>query len=47
MYGGALFHACTEDRTRAMTEMLDICLHKNDVDGYTYNDANTLLMQIK
>ena len=47
MYGGALFRVRTEARTRVLTEMLEIRLHKNEVGGYTYNDANTLLTQIK
>ena len=47
MDGGALFRARTEARTRVLTEMLEICLHKNNVGGYTYNDANLLFTQIE
>ena len=47
MDGGALFRVCTEARTRVLTEMSEIRLHKNEVVGYAYNDANTLLTQIK
>ena len=46
MDGGALFRVRTEARTRVLTEMSEICLHKNKVGGYAYNDANTLLTQI-
>ena len=47
MDGGALFRARTEARTRVLTEMLEIRLHKNNVGGYTYNDANLLFTQIE
>ena len=47
MDSGVLFCACTEARTRVLTEMMKIRLHKNEVDGYAYNDANTLLTQIE
>ena len=47
MDGGALFCVRTEASTRVLTEMLEICLHKNEVGRYAYNDANTLLPQIK
>ena len=43
MDGGALFHVRTEARTRVLTEMSEIRLHKNEVGGYSYNNANTLL----
>ena len=46
MDGGTLFRVCTEARTRVLTEMSDICFHKNEVDGYAYNDTNTLITQI-
>ena len=46
MDGGALFRVHTESRTRVLTEMSDICLHKNEVGGYAYNDPNTILTQI-
>ena len=44
---GALFHVRMEARTRVLTEMSDIRLHKNKVCGYAYNYANTLLQQIE
>ena len=47
MDGGALFRVHTEDSTRVMTEMSEIRLHRNEVGGYAYNDANTLLTQIE
>ena len=47
MDGSALFRVCTEARTRVLIEMSEICLHKNEVVGYAYNDANTLITQIK
>ena len=47
MDSSALFRVRTEARTRVLTEMLEIRLHKNKVGGYAYNDANTLLTQIK
>ena len=47
MDSGALFHVCTEARTRVLTEMLEICHHKKKFSSYAYKDANTLLTQIK
>ena len=47
MYGGALLRVCAEARTRVLTEISEIRLHKNEVGGYAYNDANTLLSQIE
>ena len=47
MDGGALFRVHTEASTRVLTEMLEIYLHKNKVNGYAYNDVNTLLTQIE
>ena len=47
MDGGAIFSVRTEARTRVLTEMLDIRLHKNEVGRYAYNNANTLLTQIE
>ena len=44
---GALFRVPTEASTRVLIEMSEIRLHKNKVGGYTYNNANTLLTQIK
>ena len=47
MDGGALFRVHTEARTRVLTEMLETRLHKHEVGGYAYNDANTLIAQIE
>ena len=47
MEGGALFRVRTEARTRVLTEMSEIRLHKTEVGGYAYNDANTLITQIE
>ena len=47
MDGGALFRVGTEARTRVLTEMSEIHLHKNKAGGYAYNDANALLTQIE
>ena len=47
MDGGALFRVRTEARTRVLTEMSEIRLHKNKVGGYAYNNANTLLTKIE
>ena len=44
---GVLFCVRTEARTRILTDMLEIRLHKNEVGGYAYNDANTLLTKIE
>ena len=47
MDGGALFRVCTEARTRVLTKMFEIRLHKNEVGSYAYNDVNTLLTNIE
>ena len=47
MDGGALFRVRTKARTRVLTEMSEICLYKNEVGIYAYNDANILLTQIE
>ena len=47
MDGGALFRVRTEARTRVLTEMSEIRLHKNEVGGYAYNDVNTLITKIE
>ena len=47
MDGGALFRVRTKARTRVLPEMSEIRLHKNEVGGYTYNNANTLITQIE
>ena len=47
MDGGTLFRNRIEAITRVLMEMLEIRLHKNEVNGYAYNDANMLLTQIE
>ena len=47
MEGGALFRVLTEERTRVLTEMSEIRLHKNEVGGYAYTNANMLITQIE
>ena len=47
MDGGALFRVCTDARTKVLTEMSEILLHRNKFGSYAYNDANTLLTQIE
>ena len=47
MEGGALFRVRTEARARVLAEMSKIILHKNEVGGYAYNDATTLITQIE
>ena len=46
MDGGTLFCVCAEVRTRFLTEMSDIRLHKNKFGGYAYNYVNTVITQI-
>ena len=47
MDGDTLFCVCMEARTRVLTEMSKIQIHKKEVSGYAYNDVNMLLMQIE
>ena len=47
MDGSALCRIRTEARTRVLTEMSEICLHKNKVGGYAYKNANTLITKIE
>ena len=47
MEGGALFRVRTEARARVLAEMSKIILHKNEVGGYAYNDATTLITQVE
>ena len=47
MEGGNLFRVRTDARTRVRAEMAELLLHKNEVGGYTYNDAKTLAIQIE
>ena len=46
MDGGALVRVRTEARTRVLTEMSEIHLHKKEFGGYAYNNVNTLHTQI-
>ena len=46
MDGDVLLCVRTEARTRVLTEMSEIRLHKNEVISYAYNNTNTLLTQI-
>ena len=47
MDGGSIFRVCTEARARVSLEMTDIKLHKNEVGGYPYNDAQICVTQVK
>ena len=47
MDSGGLFHVRTDTRTRVKAEMGKLLIHKNEVDSYTYNDAQTLSTQIE
>ena len=47
MDGGALFRVRMEERTRYLTEMSGICLHKKKIGGYAYNDVNTIIPKIE
>lgn len=46
MDGGALFRVRTDARARVKEEMRQLALTKNDVGGYEYNAAITLIKQI-
>ena len=47
MDGGALFRVRTDARARVLAEMAKIILPKNEVGGYAYNDATTLITQVE
>ena len=47
MDGDTLFCVRMEARTRVLTEISKIRLHKKEVSGYAHNDVNTLLTQIE
>ena len=47
MEGGALFKVRSEAKERVLAAFTAIDLHKNKVGGYAYNDANTLITEIK
>ena len=41
--GGALFHVQSDAQARVKVQMQDISIHKNNVGGYEYNAAVTLI----
>ena len=47
MEGGALFKVRSEVKERVLAAFTAIDLRKNEVGGYAYNDANTLVTEIK
>ena len=47
MEGGALFKVRSEAKARVLTAFAAIDIRKNEVGGYAYNDANTLVTEIK
>ena len=47
MDGASIFRVRTKARARVSLEMVDINLHKNEVEGYAYNDARICVTQIK
>ena len=44
--GGALFRVQSDAQARVKEQMQEISMHKNDVGGYEYNSALTLIKQI-
>ena len=44
--GRALFRVRSDAQARVKAQMQEILIHKNDVDGYEYNAAVTLIKQI-
>ena len=47
MDGGEIFCVRTDARTRVELEMGDVMLHKNELGGHVYNDAQICLIQIE
>ena len=47
MEGGALFKVRSEAKERVLAAFAAIDIRKNEVGGYAYNDANTLITEIK
>ena len=47
MEGGALFKVRSEAKERVPVAFTAIDLHKNEVGGYAYNNANTLITEIE
>ena len=44
--GGALFRVRSDAQARVKAKMQEISIHKNNVGGYEYNSAVTLIKQI-
>ena len=44
--GGALFRVRSDAQARVKAQMQEISIHKNDVGGYEYNAAVTLIKHI-
>ena len=44
--GGALFRVQSDAQARVKAQMQEISINKNDVGGYEYNAAATLIKQI-
>ena len=47
MEGGALFKVRSEAKERVLAAFAAIDILKNEVGGYAYNDANTLITEIE
>ena len=47
MDGGSIFRVRTEACARVSLKMAHIKLHKNEVGGYAYNDAQICVTQVK
>jgi hypothetical protein len=47
MEGGALFKVRSEAKEQVLAAFAAIDICKNEVGGYAYNDANTLVTEIK
>ncbi len=47
MEGGALFKVRSEAKERVLAAFAAINIRKNEVSSYAYNDANTLVTEIK
>ena len=47
MEGGALFKVRSEAKERVLAAFVTIDIRKNEVGGYAYNDANTLVTEIE
>ena len=44
--GGALYRVRSDAQARVKVQIQEILIHKNDVGGYEYNTAVTLIKQI-